>query len=243
MAYPQQQKCLCAQRHSGEVDDEQQITRVLRTALRGGYDVLTAGNGLDAYRQFEASRIDLIITDLAMPEMNGIELTHAVRRVATTPIIVLSVRDQDIMKVKALDSGANDYLTKPFSMAELLARVRVQLRSSIEEPLQQEIIEQGDFRIDVEAHTVIIAGRPLHLSPKEMELLLLFVRNADRVLTHRVLLRGIWGPGGEDQPENLRVLIAQLRKKLDTGDGKSYVKSEPWVGYRFCSTGVDEGAG
>jgi two-component system KDP operon response regulator KdpE len=216
------------------VDDEQQITRVLRTSLRGsGYEVATAANGLEGYRQFEAARPDLIITDLAMPEMNGIELTEAVRRISVTPIIVLSVRDQDAMKVKALDSGANDYLTKPFSMPELLARVRVQMRRSTDEALPQQQIEEGDFLIDADAHAVRVAGRSVHLSPKEMELLLLFARNPERVLTHKLLLRSIWGPNGEEQPENLRVLIGQLRKKLESGDEKGYIQSEPWVGYRF----------
>jgi two-component system KDP operon response regulator KdpE len=222
------------------VDDEQQITRVLRTSLRGsGYDVLIAANGMDGYRQFEAAKPDLIITDLSMPEMNGIELTEAVRRVATTPIIVLSVRDQDAMKVKALDSGADDYLTKPFSMSELLARVRVQLRRSADDNLLEQNIQDGDFFIDAESRAVRVAGRSVHLTPKEMELLLLFARNPERVLTHKTLLRSIWGPTGEEQPENLRVLIGQLRKKLERGDDKSYIQSEPWVGYRFRPAGME----
>jgi two-component system KDP operon response regulator KdpE len=224
------------------VDDEQQITRVLRTSLRGsGYDVTTADNGLEGYRQFEAIKPELIITDLSMPEMNGIELTEAVRRVAATPIIVLSVRDQDAMKVKALDSGADDYLTKPFSMPELLARVRVQMRRSADEALPpQQNIEDGDFTIDADAHAVHVSGRSVHLSPKEMELLLLFARNPERVLTHKTLLRSIWGPAGEEQPENLRVLIGQLRKKLERGEDKSYIQSEPWIGYRFRPYGLDK---
>jgi two-component system KDP operon response regulator KdpE len=223
------------------VDDEPQILRVLRTALRSaGYDVLSASDGLDGYRQFETAHPDLIITDLAMPQMDGVALTDAVRRIAATPIIVLSVRNQDAMKVRALDSGANDYLTKPFSMPELLARVRVQLRQQPVDAAQTEPLHLGDFVIDAEAHSVAVAGQPVHLSPKEMELLLLFARTPGRVIAHRTLLRSIWGPTGEEQPENLRVLIGQLRKKLEKGEGRRYIQSEPWVGYRFCPSGAAE---
>ena len=225
------------------VDDEPQIRRILRTALRsGGYNVLTVNNGLEGYRQFEASRIDLIITDLAMSEMDGVALTKAVRRVATTPVIVLSGREEDILKVRAIECGADDYLTKPFSMAELIARVRIQLDRSSEPPLPQECTGHGDVRIDAKENTADFAGRPINLSPKETALLLVFMRNRDRVLAHKTLLHAIWGPAGEDHPEKLRDLIAQLRKKLDAGDGKNYIKSEPWVGYRFCIAGIDEGA-
>ncbi len=218
------------------VDDERQITRMLRTSLQSsGYAVTVANDGLEAFRHFEAERPDLIITDLVMPELNGLELTQAVRRIAFTPIIVLSVRDSDAMKVKALDEGADDYLTKPFSMPELLARVRVHLRR-INDPNPVEAhLEVAGFVLDVAAHTVTLAGQDLHLTPKEFELLALFLRNPDRVLTHKVLLRTIWGPAGDGQPEYLRVLVGQLRKKLDRGDGQSLIISEPWVGYRLRS--------
>jgi len=223
------------------VDDERQITRMLRTSLQSsGYDVSIASDGLEGFERFKADQPDLIVTDLAMPEMNGLELTQAVRRIATTPIIVLSVRDTDTMKITALDEGADDYLTKPFSMPELLARIRVQLRRAQTSEPGEVHIELGDFVIDVDAHTVVVAGEPLHLTPKEFDLLLLFARNPLRVLTHKVLLRGVWGPAGEDQPEYLRVLIAQLRKKIERTDTASYIVSEPWVGYRFQPSGTDE---
>ena len=216
------------------VDDEPQITRMLRTSLQSsGYSVLTATNGLEGLEKFQAEPPDLIITDLSMPEMNGLELTQAVRKIATTPIIVLSVRDTDAMKVTALDEGADDYLTKPFSMPELLARVRVHLRRQGGEEPAATHLEVGDVLIDTDEHTVRIAGEPVHLTPKEFDLLLLFARNPNRVLTHKVLLRGVWGPAGEDQPEYLRVLIAQLRKKIEPAEGARYIESEPWVGYRF----------
>ena len=223
------------------VDDERQIVRMLRASLQSsGYEVLSAQNGVEAFEKFQSGRPDLIITDLAMPEMNGLELTQAVRRMDETPIIVLSVRDTDAMKVKALDEGADDYLIKPFSMPELLARIRAQLRRSIAVEPAQTYLEAGDFVIDADAHTVFVRGQTVHLTPKEFDLLLLFARSPGRVLTHKVLLRGIWGPAGDDQPEYLRVLIAGLRKKIEKGDGKKYIHSEPWVGYRFQPDGLGE---
>ncbi len=223
------------------VDDERQIIRMLRASLQSsGYEVLTASNGLEGLERFETGRPDLIITDLAMPEMNGLELTQAVRRSDQTPIIVLSVRDTDVMKVKALDEGADDYLTKPFSMPELLARIRTQFRRMATEEPEQTRLEVGDFVIDSDAHTVSVRGQALHLTPKEFDLLLLFARSPGRVLTHKVVLRAIWGPAGDDQPEYLRVLIAGLRKKIERGEGQKYIQSEPWVGYRFQPTGTSE---
>ena len=223
------------------VDDERQIIRMLRASLQSsGYEVLTANNGVEGLEKFGSGRPDLIITDLAMPEMNGLELTQAVRRLDRPPIIVLSVRDTDVMKVKALDEGADDYLTKPFSMPELLARIRAQFRRTVTAEPEQTHIEIGDFVIDADAHTVSVRGQALHLTPKEFDLLLLLARSPGRVLTHKVLLRAIWGPAGDDQPEYLRVLIAGLRKKIERGEGQKYIQSEPWVGYRFQPTGVGE---
>jgi len=220
------------------VDDERQITRMLRTSLQSsGYSVVTAGNGLEAFDLFQSARPDLIITDLAMPEMNGQELTEAVRRLAKTPIIVLSARDTEVMKVAALDGGADDYLTKPFSMPELLARVRVHLRRNAEIGPSAPRLQVGSFLMDTFAHTVHLNGEPLHLTPKEFELLELLLRNPDRVMTHKVLLRSIWGPAGESQPEYLRVLVGQLRKKLEPREGQQYIQSEPWVGYRLRPSG------
>jgi two-component system KDP operon response regulator KdpE len=219
------------------VDDERQITRMLRTALQSsGYEVSSASNGIEALAQIQEQPPDLIITDLAMPEMNGVELTQSVRRRTDIPIIVLSVRDTESMKVRALDEGADDYVTKPFNMPELLARVRAQLRRIPNAPAVTHL-EAGDFVVDTELHSVTLRGQKLHLTPKEFDLLLFFMRNPHRVLTHKVLLRAIWGLAGEDQPEYLRVLIAQLRRKLEPEASFRYVHSEPWVGYRFEPAG------
>lgn len=217
------------------VDDERQIVRMLRASLQSsGYSVSAAANGAEALDRFGAEQPDLLITDLAMPEMNGLELTRAVRRVAQTPIIVLSVRNSDAMKVQALDEGADDYLTKPFSMPELLARVRAQLRRLPPSEQSELHVELGDFVIDQEAHTVRVRGDDVHLTPKEFDLLWHFARSPGRVLTHKVLLRAVWGPAGEEQPEYLRVLIAGLRKKIERDPAHpAYIQSEPWVGYRF----------
>lgn len=216
------------------VDDERQITRALRASLQGhGFDVSTAADGLEALEIFDRVRPDLLITDLSMPNMDGVELTRAVRRISEIPIIVLSVRDQDAHKVLALDSGADDYITKPFSVAELLARVRAHLRRRAEPLAEPATVQTGDFLLDAAAHRVTVRGQEVHLSPKEFDLLLLFARNAGRVLTHKILLRGVWGPHGEEQPDYLRVLVAQLRKRIDLPDTQSYIESEPWVGYRF----------
>ncbi len=222
------------------VDDEKQITRMLRASLESsGYAVSIAENGIRALEEFTIRKPDLIITDLAMPLMNGLELTQEIRKLSSTPIIVLSVRNTDSMKVAALDEGADDYLTKPFSMPELLARVRAQLRRpQAESGALAERRDVGDFSLDTAAHTVTVRGQMLHLTPKEFDLLALLLANVDRVLTHKVLLRSIWGGNAEDQPEYLRVLVGQLRKKLDRGDGTRYIHSEPWIGYRLVATGL-----
>ena len=216
------------------VDDERQIIRVLRTSLQShGYEILSAADGLEALRLFEQSKPDLVITDLSMPNMDGLELTKAIRAIADTPIIVLSVREQETTKIAALDSGADDYVIKPFSTPELLARVRAQLRRRTKEEPEPTTIVEGSFSIDIEAHRVLVRGEEVHLTPKEFDLLVLFARNAGRVMSHKVLLRSIWGAAGNNQPEYLRVLVAQLRKKIERQGEAHYIQSEPWIGYRF----------
>ena len=225
------------------VDDEPQITRVLRTTLQGnGHEVQVARDGVEALEMFLKSEPELVITDLAMPQMDGIALTREIRERSQVPIIVLSVRSQDAAKVSALDEGADDYMTKPFSIQELMARVRVQARRMSAE-VPQSVIEMGDFRIDVERRQVLVREAEVHLTPKEFDLMVYFARNADRVLTHKALLKAIWGPAGANQPEYLRVLVAQLRKKIEPGGEPRYIVSEPWVGYRFCPRPEGGGCG
>jgi two-component system KDP operon response regulator KdpE len=222
------------------VDDEAQITRVLRAALSAqAYDVRIANDPEEALRLFADWSPDLIVTDLMMPGISGIEVCRAIRKQATTPIIVLSVRDQERSKVEALDAGADDYVTKPFSIQELLARIRAHLRRAPERNADQ-AVEAGDFIVDPAAHSVTVSGRGVHLTPKEFDLLLYFARNAGKVITHRALLTAVWGAQSVHQPEYLRVFIGQLRKKLENGSGKQYFQTEPWVGYRFLPEGLPE---
>jgi two-component system KDP operon response regulator KdpE len=221
------------------VDDEPQITRVLRTTLESsGYRVILARNGLEALEKLRADPPALIITDLSMPEMDGVELTREVRQRMQTPILVLSVQNQDAAKVRALDEGADDYVTKPFSIQELLARVRALLRraASIDEP-PEPLLRVGDFAIDRDAHRVTKGEEDIHLTPKEFDLLLYLARTPGRVHTHKALLRAVWGPAGDDQPDYLRVLVAQLRRKIEPTSEPRYIRNEPWVGYRFTPDG------
>jgi two-component system KDP operon response regulator KdpE len=209
---------------------------VLRAALSAqGYDVRTANDpeeGLQLYRDWAP---DLVVTDLVMPGMSGVEITRAIRVRATTPILVLSVRDHERSKVEALDAGADDYVTKPFGIQELLARVRAHLRRAPERTTAA--IEVGDFVLDANAHTITLLGRPIHLTPKEFELLMHLARHAGKVMTHRALLTSVWGAQSAHQPEYLRVFVGQVRKKLEAESGKQYIQTEPWVGYRFIPEG------
>jgi two-component system, OmpR family, KDP operon response regulator KdpE len=223
------------------VDDEPQIIRVLKTALSTqGYSVRTSLNGLDGLIAFREWNPDVVITDLSMHEMSGIELCHQIRSTSTTPIIVLSVRDQEAVKVAALDAGADDYVTKPFSIQELQARVRSQLRRrTATTPEPQQIISIGDFVIDVPQHKVLVRGQETHLTPKQFDLLVVLAQHAGQVLTHRALLHAVWGTNA-DQPEYLRVHIGQLRKKIETSEEPRYIVTEPWIGYRFYPSGSVE---
>lgn len=222
------------------VDDELQITRVLRASLMAQrYDVRTANDPEEGLRLFAEWQPDLVITDLMMPGISGVELCQEIRRKSRTPIIVLSVRDQERSKVEALDAGADDYVTKPFGIRELLARIRAHLRRSPERT-GEERIETGDFVVDPAEHSITVCGQPMHLTPREFDLMVFFARNAGKVLTHRVLLSSVWGTQSAEQPEYLRVFVGQLRKKLQSGAGKEYIQTEPWVGYRFLPEGVPE---
>ncbi|HUA92117.1 MAG TPA: response regulator transcription factor [Terracidiphilus sp.] len=218
------------------IDDESQITRVLRAALSArGYDVRTANEPEEGLQVFHDWPPDLVITDLIMPSMTGVDVCRAIRLLGQTPILVLSVRDHERSKVEALDAGADDYVTKPFSIQELLARVRAHLRRAPER--ETSAITAGEFVIDANAHSITLQGKPIHLTPKEFDLLLHLARHAGKVITHRALLTAVWGAQSAHQPEYLRVFVGQLRKKLENETGKQYIQTEPWVGYRFVPEG------
>ena len=220
------------------VDDEPQITRVLRTSLTShGYEVRTAADGESALETFSDWRPDLVITDLSMPHLNGIELCRRLRTLSAVPIIVLSVKGEEKTKVEALDAGADDYVTKPFGMDELLARIRAALRRTSEAPtgdVASTLLEAGDFRVDLEARSVTVGDQDVHLTPKEYDLLVYLIRHPGKVLTHRTLLAAVWGGNYVEQTEYLRVFIGQLRKKVEhDSTSPRYILTEPWIGYRF----------
>jgi two-component system KDP operon response regulator KdpE len=218
------------------VDDEAQITRVLKTSLSAqGYGIRTASDGMQALLEMKTWTPDLIITDLRMPNMDGLELCRQVRSESRIPIIVLSVKGEETIKVEALDAGADDYVTKPFSINELLARVRAALRRThIDEQPDTVVIDLGDFHIDIPGRRVEVRSQEVRLTPKEFDVLVYLARNPDKVITHRALLAAVWGPNSVEQTEYLRVCIGHLRKKLEPDEAvPRYIVTEPWVGYRF----------
>jgi two-component system KDP operon response regulator KdpE len=222
-------------KHILVVDDESQITRVLRTSLSShGYDIRVANDGETALEIMKDWSPDMVITDLAMPNMDGLELCRRLRAKTQIPIIVLSVRGEERTKVQALDAGADDYVTKPFGMEELLARVRANFRRSRAKESELGPIETGDFKIDPGARSVLVKDRAVHLTPKEFDLLVFFARHPGKVITHRALLAAVWGGASTEQVEYLRVFVAQLRKKLEPSpNSPRYIVTDPWVGYRF----------
>lgn len=218
------------------VDDEPQISRVLKTTLSSqGYGIRTATDGRQALQEMKGWLPDLVITDLRMPNMDGLALCRAIRAESRIPIIVLSVKGEEAIKVQALDAGADDYVTKPFQVNELLARVRAAIRRAAV-PLEPEtaVIEIGDFRIDVPARKIEVKEKDVRLTPKEFDLLVYLARHPGKVITHHALLTAVWGPNSAQQPEYLRVFVGHLRKKLEPDESTPrYIVTEPWVGYRF----------
>ena len=219
------------------VDDELSIQRTMVPLLRSrGYEVTVAGNAREALASVEGERPDLIVLDLGLPDMDGLEVCRRVRARWDTPIVVLSARGAEQDKVTALDEGADDYVTKPFGPDELLARVRAALRRTSGADLGDTgQMRRGDLTIDFDRRRVLRGETDIKLTPKELELLTLMARHAGQVLTHRVILKTIWGPHAVDQPEHLRVLMGQLRKKIEPDPARPrYLLTEPWVGYRFA---------
>lgn len=219
------------------VDDESQITRVLRHSLTAHrYDVRTAADGVSGLDTFRDWHPDLIITDLQMPEVDGLEFCREIRKTSNVPIIVLSVRGEERTKVEALDAGADDYVMKPFGIDELLARIRAALRRKPEAAVasEPERLSEGDFVIDMATHEISVAGKLVHLTPKEFDLLVFLFRNRGKVVTHRAILSAVWGGNSTEQTEYLRVFIGQIRKKIEHDPSKPrYIRTEPWIGYRF----------
>jgi len=220
------------------VDDEVSIQRALAPLLRSrGYKVDVAGSGADALRLFAEHQPDLLVLDLGLPDIDGTEVCRRVRQESSVPIIILSARWREADKVAALDLGADDYVTKPFGPEELLARIRVWLRRVVpDERTEGRRLIVGDLTIDYDRRRVLRGEEEIRLTPKEFELLAFFAHNPDRVMTHRAILKAIWGPNAVDQPEHLWVLVAQLRKKIELDpSAPRYLVSEPWVGYRLAT--------
>jgi two-component system KDP operon response regulator KdpE len=220
------------------VDDEVSIQRAVGPLLRArGYQVDIAGTAAEALALFAERPPTLIVLDLGLPDLEGTEVCRRVRATSAVPIIVLSARGSESDKVNALDLGADDYVTKPFGAEELLARIRVALRrASAEDHEATGVFRAGALTIDYDRRRVIREETEIRLTPKEFDLLSLLARNHDRVLTHRVILKEVWGPNAVEQPEHLWTLVAQLRKKIEPDPAHpKYLLSEPWVGYRFTT--------
>ena len=218
------------------VDDEPQIRRVLRSTLTSsGYVITDAKTGEEALESLRKERPDLVLLDMNMPGMGGIETCREIRRASDAPIIMLTVRNAERDKVAALDAGADDYVVKPFGIEELLARIRAALRRyGPGDTLPP--FESKDLTIDFEARQVTVRDHDVHLTPKEYDVLKHLVANQGKPLTHRRLLQAVWGPDYGEETESLRVVINQLRKKLEVDPARpKYILTEPWVGYRFQS--------
>jgi two-component system, OmpR family, KDP operon response regulator KdpE len=215
------------------VDDEPQILRALQTGLRGaGYEVDTAATGREALTAAAVRPPDAVILDLVLPDMRGTEVCRELRTWSTVPVIVLSVVGDEDEKVAALDAGADDYVTKPFGLDELLARLRAALRRA--EPSGEPVLEIGELRIDLEAHAVTFDGRSVQLTPHEYSLLTLLARNEGKLLTHQAILRDVWGKAYADESHYLHVYVSQLRRKLEPDPARPrYILTEPGAGYRL----------
>jgi two-component system KDP operon response regulator KdpE len=218
------------------IEDELPIRRFLRASLGAeGYRLVEAETGEQGLRMASQQLPDLIVLDLGLPDMEGREVLRRLREWLTAPIIILSARHQESEKVEALDQGANDYVTKPFGMAELLARMRTALRLATRTAVAP-VFSVGDLTVDIAARRVTVRQKPVHLTPLEYKLLTTLVKNAGKVLTHRFLLREVWGPGHAEETHSLRVFMTSLRRKLEDDSARPrYLVTEPGVGYRFCT--------
>jgi two-component system, OmpR family, KDP operon response regulator KdpE len=221
------------------VEDAPQVTRFLRATLAAhGYRVVDAGTGQQALVEAATRLPDIVLLDLGLPDLDGVEVTRRLREWTATPIIVLSARGQERDKIEALDAGADDYLTKPFGVGELLARIRVALRNAtrVGGGKSEPVFETGDLRVDLSARRVHVRGGEVRLTRTQFNLLAVLVKNAGKVVTHRQLLREVWGPGAAGQSHYVRVYMGQLRHKLETDPARPrYLETETGVGYRLRS--------
>jgi two-component system, OmpR family, KDP operon response regulator KdpE len=215
------------------VDDEPQILRALTTNLRGaGYEVVTAATAEEALSVAASLRPDAIILDLLLPDGNGTDVSRELRTWSSVPVIVLSAVGEEAEKVAALDAGADDYVTKPFGMDELLARLRAAMRRG--SPSGEPVLEVGEIRVDLEKRAVTVGGRAVQLTPHEFDMLRLFAQNEGKLLTHRTILREVWGPAYQVESHYLHVYVSQLRRKLEPEPGRPrYLLTEPGAGYRL----------
>jgi two-component system KDP operon response regulator KdpE len=217
------------------VDDDPQIRRVLRTAfVAQGYEILDARNGEEALEKLRDAKVDLIVLDMNMPGMSGLETCRTIRSTSDVSIIMLTVRDAEADKVEALDAGADDYITKPFSSPELLARIRAALRRSPQLSSDMQVVRFDDVEINFNLRRVVVGNREARLTPKEFDLLQYLVSHPNVPIPHTKLLQSVWGPDYGNEVEYLRVFVNQLRKKIEKDPSHpKYLVTEPWVGYRF----------
>jgi len=217
------------------VDDEPPIRRLLRTSLGAqDYGIVEAGTGRDALRRLAADKPDLVILDLGLPDISGLEVIREIRKTSPVPIVVLSARDDDAAKIAALDLGADDYVSKPFSMGELMARLRTALRHRFQSQGEPPLFASGDLSVDLVRRLVRVRGQDVKLSPKEYDILALLVRHAGRVLTHRQILQGVWGAAYPQDPQTLRVFIRAIRQKIEPDPTRpKHLLTETGVGYRL----------
>ncbi len=219
------------------VDDEQALRDFVRRNLEvRGYKVLTATNGLEALALFQSEKVDLVILDIMMPHLDGLETTRRIRQTSITPIIILTALEEESDKVRAFDYGADDYLTKPFGVGELLGRVKAVLRRArwSEPTVPEERIVRGEISVDLTRHEVTVRNQTLDLTPTEFNLLVYLMRNAGKMLPHRAILQHVWGPEYGDETEYLRVYIGRLRQKIEADPlTPRYLLTERGVGYRF----------
>lgn len=222
------------------VDDEPQIRRVMRTALTAqGYAVAEAKSGAEALDQVRAARPDLVLLDVNMPGMNGLDACREIRVGSEVPIVMLTVRNSERDKVNALDAGADDYVVKPFGIEELLARIRATLRRAAPAESMPKFISP-ELTVDFESRQVRVRGKDVRLTPKEFELLRFLISNRGKAVGHRKLLQTVWGPDYGDETEYLRVFMNQLRKKIERDPhNPKFLKTEPWIGYRFVAAPKD----